>query len=108
MAALGAPAPAPARPSPHPRPPPTNRELTSLINDIAACMRDVAANGGGPTPVASRMRSLLPQLLGTCVEADGTAAGVCVRCGGACVSGVAEGRSSLVGSGAAGRACGEH
>jgi hypothetical protein len=72
---------------PPPRPPPKQRELSTLTMEIAACLRDAAEAGGGggaggPTPnepVARRMRALLPQLLGTCVEAAGTAAGACVH-----------------------------
>ena len=62
-----------------PHPPPSHRDLSTLTIEIATCLRD-AAGGGGATqpsagePVSRRMRALLPQLLGTCVEAAGTAA----------------------------------
>ena len=67
---------------------PHTRDLSALTIEIATCLRDAsAAAGPGPTqpsarePVACRMRELLPQLLGTCVEASGTAAGKTERVG---------------------------
>jgi len=71
----------------HAHPPhPSHRELSVLTIEIATCLRDAA--GAGATqpsagePVSRRMRALLPQLLGTCVEAAGTVAGELERRGG--------------------------